>query len=925
MNFFQRLTVSALVLVTTLGGGVFAQDENLNICQLGVVYVSEAHTSGDPQDYIEIYNSGENACLLTGFQLDDNVLLEDFTFGEVVLEASGFWLGYEDAENSFTSGLSSGGDIVVLADPTGNMLIVDAGPSIGELSKSYDALGNGCYTNPTPGAQNDACGIIGCTDPLACNFDMDAVADDASCTYSDGIVNCDGSCINDADADGICDENELIEGCTDPNAENFNPAAIVDDGTCWISSLTFELSGRFETGLFDEGAAEIVDYHPGSQRLFFVNAAAASVQALDMSNPDSLTAVFTMDATAFGASANSLVVFGDYVAVAIEATEVGEAGVVVIYDTDGQYISSVSAGFLPDAVNVSHDGQTLVVSNEGQPNESYTVDPEGSVTLIDVSDPFNPVATQVGFEGISASMLDESIRIFGPNASIAQDLEPEYADFSSDDSKVYVSCQENNCIVVIDVATAQVEDIWGFGFKDHSLEENALDASNKDDVINITTWPVKGIFMPDAIHTYTANGVDYLILANEGDARDYSGYSEEARIKDLVLDSLAFPNAAELQAEANLGRLLTTTSMGDTDGDGDFDELYAYGARSFSIFTTSGELVYDSGDDFEQITATLFPDDFNSTNSGNDSFDNRSDDKGPEPEGIEIGEINGRMYAFVGLERISGVMVYDITDPLPPPYERYISNRDFSVPTGELVMNSGAAGDLGPEGLVFISAEDSPNGLPYLVTSNEISGTLSAYALNSEVPAVQVCQLDQLYISEGHTSGDPEDYIELYNDGEACSLQGFKLDDNTALTDLTFGEVIIEAGGFWLGYEDAEGSFGSGLSSSGDIIVLGDPSGNLKMVELMPSLAHYSQSFDAFGNGCYTQPTAGEANEPCEDTALYTLDDLGCTYAGACNYDASALFDDGSCIWLEGDINGDGYVTSTDLLAMLANYSTMCQ
>jgi hypothetical protein len=63
-----------------------------------------------------------------------------------------------------------------------------------------------------------------------------------------------------------------------------------------------------------------------------------------------------------------------------------------------------------------------------------------------------------------------------------------------------------------------------------------------------------------------------------------------------------------------------------------------------------------------------------------------------------------------------------------PVYQRYLSNRDFSVASSALQTNAAAAGDLGPEGLVFVHATDSPDGQPYLVTSNEISGTVTAYA-----------------------------------------------------------------------------------------------------------------------------------------------------------------------------------------------------
>ena len=715
------------------GNGICDELESVPSCQLGVVYVSEAHTSGEPEDYIELYNSGSEDCLLFGFQLDDNEELADFTFGPVVLEAGGYWIGYEDQPNSFNSGLSSGGDLVVFADPDGNTLIVEAGPSIGNLSKSYDEQGNGCYTNPTPGAPNEACGVVGCTDAAACNYNMEATNDDGSCTYSDGVLDCNGECINDADGDGICDENESLAGCTDPSAENYDAQASEDDGSCWESSIDYTLTGTYATGLFDASAAEIVDYHPGSKRIFSVNAAVSNVDVLNAWNPANLNLAFNIDVSAYGAAANSVAVFGDYVAVAVEAYAVDELGKVVIFDVDGNFVSAVTCGYWPDALSVSHDETMIAVANEGQPNDAYTIDPVGSATLIDVTDPYNPVSMEVDFEGLTEADLPEGTRIFGPNASIAMDLEPEYVAFSGDDNTLFINCQENNCMVVADVATGTITDLWSYGFKDHSLEENALDVSNKDDVINISTWPVKGMYMPDAIHSFETDGVTYIVTANEGDARDYDAYSEEARIKDLALDPAVFPNADTLQADENLGRLKTTTEMGDWNGDGLYEELYCYGARSFSIWGTDGTLVYDSGREFEDIVSTLFPDDFNSTNSGNDSFDNRSDDKGAEPEGVDIGEINGRLYAFIGLERQSAVLIYDITEPSAPVYQRYLSNRDFSVSNNDIAADASAAGDLGPEGLKFISSADSPDGTPYLITGNEISGTVTAYALTSEV------------------------------------------------------------------------------------------------------------------------------------------------------------------------------------------------
>lgn len=253
-----------------------------------------------------------------------------------------------------------------------------------------------------------------------------------------------------------------------------------------------------------------------------------------------------------------------------------------------------------------------------------------------------------------------------------------------------------------------------------------LDASDRDDAVNITNQPVWGTFHPDAVASYEVNGELYILTANEGDARDYDGFAEEERIKDLTLDEVAFPDYATLQEDEAIGRLNVTTANGDLDGDGDFDRLFSYGARSFSIFDAYGNLLFDSGDAFEQITADLFPDDFNSDNTENDSVDSRSDNKGPEPEALTVAVINDVPYAFVGFERIGGIMIFDITDPTAPQYVSYTNNRDFSIEDAE----SQEIGDLGVENIVVIPADQSPTGVALVVTANEVSGTVSIFSLD---------------------------------------------------------------------------------------------------------------------------------------------------------------------------------------------------
>ncbi|MDY6803309.1 MAG: choice-of-anchor I family protein [Cyanobacteriota bacterium] len=307
-------------------------------------------------------------------------------------------------------------------------------------------------------------------------------------------------------------------------------------------------------------------------------------------------------------------------------------------------------------------------------------------------------------------------------------------------------------------------------------EGNTLDASNEDDGINLENWPVFGMYQPDAIESFPIDGKTYYITANEGDARDYEGFSEEARVGDveIELDPDVFPDATELKAEDALGRLKITNTKGDIDGDGKFDRLYAFGGRSFSIWDEFGNLVYDSSDDFEKLTAELFPDNFNSDNDDNDSFDSRSDDKGPEPEGVAVGEVDGITYAFIGLERVGGIMVYNITNPKKPKFVEYFNNREFDGDASE-----GTAGDLGPEGLTFIPAEDSPDGRALLVAANEVSGTTTIYQVSKtrQVEGSNDPDTIEGSVDEGRVNGGGGD-DRISGGGGRDTLIGGNGDDN---------------------------------------------------------------------------------------------------------------------------------------------------
>lgn len=515
----------------------------------------------------------------------------------------------------------------------------------------------------------------------------------------------------------------ILAACVPASANEISYSAKTD--------IKLSVAGTYESGIFDEGAAEIAAYDPQRKQVFVTNADANTVDVLSIRNIHRPKLRFTIDLSPYGNGVNSVAVKDGIVAVAVEADPKQDPGSIVFFNTKGQFISSVEAGSLPDMVTFTPDGKKVLVANEGEPNDDYTVDPEGSISIIDISygvkNLTNADVTNVGFSAFNGLDLTP-IRIFGPGASVAQDLEPEYITVSADSTTAYVALQENNAIAIIDIASATVTNLVPLGTKNFNVIQNAIDASNKDDGINIQPWPVVGMYMPDAIASYEVDGETYIVTANEGDARDYDGYSEEARVKDagddFIVDADAYPDINDLVAEDALGRLKMTTATGDTDGDGDIDIIHAYGGRSFSILNSEGEMIYDSGSDFERLLAKVQPDDFNSTNDENVSFDNRSDDKGPEPEGVTVGKIGDKTYAFIGLERNGGIMVYDVSSPIAPQFVQFINNRNFS---GD--AEAGTAGDLAPEGILFIDAESSPTRRPLLVVTNEVSGTTTIYKI----------------------------------------------------------------------------------------------------------------------------------------------------------------------------------------------------
>lgn len=583
------------------------------------------------------------------------------------------------------------------------------------------------------------------------------------------------------------------------------------------ASVKLSLLSRYESGEFGVSAAEIPAYDAASKRAFVVNARKGSVDVLDMSDAAAPRHLGEIDASAVaaGAEVNSVAVKDGVVALAIQAADKTDPGFVGFYRADTLApLTHVVVGALPDNLVFTPDGKTVLVANEGEPSDDYQRDPEGSISIIDVSNIARPgvrTARFAAWDGKEQELRDQGVRIFGPRASASKDLEPEYIAVSADSKTAWATLQENNALARIDIDTATVTAILPLGFKDHGEAGNGMDTNDEDQVIDIRERPgVMGMYMPDAMAAYDVSGKTFLVTANEGDARAWGedtaaywggdanlGFVEEFRVKHLVhnsgfarrrgddlppqLDALATrallnpatfgycgamttasggtsTTSGDCREDEELGRLNVTWTLGyRTDATGApvtfnatgaedpagtllmYDKLYSFGARSFAIWDEDGKKVWESGDQFERFLAS---DEcqlgaarnipckayFNTGHDEGGAMDSRSDAKGPEPEGIELGRLGDKTFAFIGLERMGGVMVYDVTTPTAPVFVDYFNTReDWDTSDPSTVLST--VGDLGPEGLKFIPPSESPTGEALLVVGNEVSGTTAIYTV----------------------------------------------------------------------------------------------------------------------------------------------------------------------------------------------------
>ncbi|MDR3122604.1 MAG: choice-of-anchor I family protein [Treponema sp.] len=484
--------------------------------------------------------------------------------------------------------------------------------------------------------------------------------------------------------------------------------------------------GRYSVGSVNEdgGIAEIVQYNKDNQRIYLVNGALGSLDIVDVrglrsGSFTSLGLYRRINISAMGdahgfvcgdLTSAAIGVKNKVIALAVQQKDYAAPGYIVLLDYEGAYLRHYGAGVQPDMICFAGDEQYILTADEGEPREGYggaAIDPPGSVTILNLST--NEVKT-VGFDafdeaGARAALIEKGA-ILGAGAKPSLDFEPEYIAVGDDNRSAWVSLQEANAIAVLDIPEGAFSYIAALGFKDHNIPTNSLDAL-KDKKAELAPQNLYGAYMPDGIAAVNIQGTTYVLTANEGDAREWgSGDNEYADIDSFTI------------GKYKMDVLDNTKKDGLESG-----RKYLLGARSFSIWEARGpgvRQIYDSGNDFETITAGFCPENFNASH-GNNDLDSRSGKKGPEPEYVAVLPVGNRFYGCVGLERIGGVMVYDISNPASPVFYDYINTRDFSA--------SGLAemGDLGPEGLCAVKATDSPTGRPLLFAANEVSGTIAVY------------------------------------------------------------------------------------------------------------------------------------------------------------------------------------------------------
>jgi hypothetical protein len=522
--------------------------------------------------------------------------------------------------------------------------------------------------------------------------------------------------------------------------------------------VSFLASGAITSSLKSSitlGGSEIPAFDPASKRAFASSGVGIQVVNLtDAAAPVQLTTIVPSALGVSGLTSNDVSSItvrkgtganpSILAAAIINSPTTSNGHVVFLNAATGALIGSAVVGVVPDHIAFTPDGTKLLCCNEGELAGATATIPDaamGTVSIIAVDSAGLPGVVQTAdfsaFDATAtiASLKAAGVRFFGAGVP-STDFEPEYLAISPDGIKAMVTLQEANALAILDIATATFTSVTALGEKDFSTGRH--DFSDRDaaggasGIANpVTGNPVFGLYMPDAVASYQVGGQTYYVTSNEGDDRnDFIDPNETTTVSNASydLDNATFSTESTLKTNPSLGRLTVSNApglRGDTDGDGDIDKILSYGGRSFSILDSTGALIFDSGDMIEMIVASQFPAQFD---------DSRSDNKGPEPEGVTVAKIGARTFAFVGLERSHMVLAFDVTNPLAPTFATGFQRT----------------GDFNPEGMVVVEAADSPSGKPLLIVSSEVSNTLTVFEIGQ--PTGGLVTFAEWLSSNGYTS-----------------------------------------------------------------------------------------------------------------------------------------------------------------------------
>lgn len=502
-----------------------------------------------------------------------------------------------------------------------------------------------------------------------------------------------------------------------------------------------------------EGSSEIAAYHAGSKRIFATNGVKNSIDIFDITDVANPKKVGAVSLAPYGNDVTSVAAGQDVIVAAVHVTETFSAtgvpttpnGKIVVFDPSGKVLSSSDIlGVQPDSVTFAPNGTTALVAIEAQPvcakdnpataekeNTDYAKasDPVGGVSIVDLTNPAAPVVRFAGFDKFTvAQMKAKGIAVSSVVNNVSKDFEPEFVS-AADMKYAYVTIQEANAIGKLNIESATFVAVTRAFESKHSTV--ARDTSDRDSGAGPRNYAnVVGASQPDAIAAFKMGAARYFVTANEGDAREYSCLDDDLRAASLKVDPWRFPNWSTLSASAALGRAKVNPTIGDSNGDGDIDTIHLRGSNSMTMYR-NGVVIWDSGELLDQIQTKAFGvaniNGSHSLSSDKSTMNyvgqDRSDDKGAEPEGVAIGMVGDRRVAILGLERMTALAIFDITDPGNPVFQEWLQMLPTkATPAKDVKYWS-------PEGIVFVPADKSPSGKALIITSYELSGSLSIHQI----------------------------------------------------------------------------------------------------------------------------------------------------------------------------------------------------